>query len=231
MPPAEGKVTKRKKGVSKLRADTPNVVERATWGDAVADLSMEDRERLRTLHGCVSGFGMTWYAYRLRAPLFLPHEDGSQVEVPRATEPFLWLAEMLAHVAKGGNPERLESMVKAFVALSSHSPEKPLCPLQRWLAILVEGNGGDTNLPWEPAKILEAFKGRHPDLALDLSTVNHAMEAFKVKAKKRGSKDSKPRRPPPGLRGLELTKWALEQRYKKQKRAKRSPRKTKRADG
>jgi hypothetical protein len=220
-----------RKSVSKLRANTPNVVERATWGDAVADLSVEDRERLRTLRGCVSGFGMRWYAYRLRAPLFLPHEDGSQVEVPQATEPFLWFAELLEQVAKGGNPNRLESMVKAFVALSSHSPENPLCPVQRWLAMAVEMNGGDTNLPWEAAKILEVIKSHHPNPALDLSALNHAMKDFGVTAKKRGKNDPKPRRPPPGLRGLALAQWAIDQAPKEKKRAKRSPRKTKRADG
>lgn len=221
----------RRKGVSKLRADTPNVVERATWGDAVANLSAEDRENLRSLQWWVIGIGLEYYRLRLASPLFVGGVDGSQVEVPRATEPFLWLAELLGGVSRGGSSKRLEAIMEAFIALSKYSPKNPICPVQRWLAISVETTGGDTNLPWEAARILEVIKGHHPNLALDLSALNHAMKAFGVTAKKRGRKDPKSRRPPPGLRGLALTKWALEQRYKKQKRAKRSPRKAKRADG
>jgi hypothetical protein len=208
-----------------MRADDPNAIARAMWGDCVADLSTEDQDRVKCIKGCLAGFGVHYLRLRLTAPLAV-----NGVQIPPAAEPILWLLKALEAAAQGKDSSRIRNMVDAIEALAKHSEARPLCPLQLGLAVLVESNEGNPALPWEAAKIQRWINEKWPGACPDLSALNHAMEAFGVTPKKPAKNADKPRLPPlkngKRLRGRELLQWALEAERKKRPR-----RRPKRADG
>jgi hypothetical protein len=208
-----------------MRVDDPYVIARAMWGDCVADLSDEDRERAKRIKGCLAGFSAHYLRLRLTAPLVV-----NGVEIPPAHESILWLLEGLEAAAQGKDSSRTRNTVDAIEALAKHSEARPLCPLQLGLAVLVESNEGNPALPWEAAKIQRWIDEKWPGSCPDLPALHHAMKAFGVTAKPRDAHAPKPRLPPlkngKRLRGLELARWALDAEAKKRPR-----RLAKRADG
>jgi hypothetical protein len=208
-----------------MLADDSNAIARAMWGDCVADLSNEDREHVKRIKGCLAGFSAHYLRLRLTVPLVV-----NGVEIPPAHESMLWLLEALEAAAQGKDSRRLRKAVDAVEALGAHSEDRPLCPLQLGLAVLVEQNGGDKELPWEAAKIQRWINEKWPGACPDAPALHHAMKDFGVTPKKRARNAPKPRLPPlkngKRLRGRELALWALDAERKKQPR-----RRSKRADG
>jgi hypothetical protein len=224
-------------GVSKLHLEDPQAMTRATWGDAVADLSIEDQARARQVRGELSGFSFNYLSRRLTDPMKIKGvtiEDGVEkmleVEIPPASKSFLALMAELQAVATGKDPKHLMDLVKAIHALATDSDAKPKDQMRAGLLALVEANGGNPNLPWEAAAIMRLLNEKWPRCCSGYSTLNKAMARLGIKhpdgASKRKApplKDGKP------IRGLELADWAIKQQEAKAKN--RPPRRSKRANG